>query len=474
MNMTNSWKKTEEVEIDLIDLLRRICMRWKQALACALVFAVLLGGYGYLKNRKSAGSDDKAEVEAESLTAEEQQAVIDAALLSAEIGQLEEYLENSIVMQVDPYHKDRVTLVYSIDDVKKKDLLKVTESYLNFLTRGGVIDTIMKGDKKMWSMDRIYMAELISAWTRADSAEPVIVLDGEAEDEAVQTLIYIEVTGRDTEMAERLAKDVRTALEDYAASVKRSSGRHTLSLLDSQKNVTIDNDLQTRQHDKRAALSTNRASLKAATDLFTGAQKALYENEAGVELGSEEEEELAEASGSGISIKYILAGFAGGIFLYCCVFACLYMFRDTVKNQEEFKTYYNFPFFGRVSMKEKGDSRHRDAGEREKAQLLNRVRLACQKQKVDKLCLASDFSLNRQEKECLKEVSAQLKDWGIDTVLSENISGNISMWDTLSEVGVVLMICKIGTTTHRMIDEEMTFYTENDIDVIGAAALENL
>lgn len=89
------------------------------------------------------------------------------------------------------------------------------------------------------------------------------------------------------------------------------------------------------------------------------------------------------------------------------------------------------------------------------------------------ICLATDFSLNEQEKECLDSVSKQLKEWGINTVLGENISGNISVWDKLTEAGIVLMVYKIGTTTHQMIDEEMNFYLENDIAVIGAVALES-
>ena len=115
----------------------------------------------------------------------------------------------------------------------------------------------------------------------------------------------------------------------------------------------------------------------------------------------------------------------------------------------------------------------KDAFEREKAQMMNRVRLACQKQEASMICLATDFSLNEQEKECLDSVSKQLKEWGINTVLGENISGNISVWDKLTEAGIVLMVYKIGTTTHQMIDEEMNFYLENDIAVIGAVALES-
>ena len=114
-----------------------------------------------------------------------------------------------------------------------------------------------------------------------------------------------------------------------------------------------------------------------------------------------------------------------------------------------------------------------DLYDREKAQMLNRIKLACKKQEISKLCLATDFSISEQEKAYLDGVSKQLKEWGIDTILGENIGGNISMWDTLTKAGNVLMIYKIGTTTHQMIDEEMNFYLENDISVIGAVALEN-
>ena len=54
MNKNNDWKKSEEIEIDLADLIKRLCMKWKQILICALAFAVLAGGYGYLKNKSRA------------------------------------------------------------------------------------------------------------------------------------------------------------------------------------------------------------------------------------------------------------------------------------------------------------------------------------------------------------------------------------------------------------------------------------
>ena len=72
----------------------------------------------------------------------------------------------------------------------------------------------------------------------------------------------------------------------------------------------------------------------------------------------------------------------------------------------------------------------------------------------------------------MESASKQLKAWGIETVAGENVAGNVSVWDTLTEVGSVLMLYKLGTTTHQMIDEEMRFYTENQLAVIGAMTIE--
>ena len=67
-------------------------------------------------------------------------------------------------------------------------------------------------------------------------------------------------------------------------------------------------------------------------------------------------------------------------------------------------------------------------------------------------------------------MAEQLQAWGIQTLIAENASGDTALWDTLAETGNVLLVCRIGTTTHRMIDDEMSFYQENGIAVIGAMA----
>ncbi len=61
--------------------------------------------------------------------------------------------------------------------------------------------------------------------------------------------------------------------------------------------------------------------------------------------------------------------------------------------------------------------------------------------------------------------------WGIETSMAENVNGDVAVWDVIAQAGNVLMVCKAGETTHNMIDEEMEFYLENDITVLGVMAM---
>ena len=66
-------------------------------------------------------------------------------------------------------------------------------------------------------------------------------------------------------------------------------------------------------------------------------------------------------------------------------------------------------------------------------------------------------------------MAGKLKDWGIDLTVAENVSADTAVWDELTEAGNVLLVCRMGRTTHQMIDRAMEFYLLNGIDVAGAA-----
>ncbi len=480
MNGQYSWKRTEDIEIDLENLLYRLCLQWKEIVACALVFTIVLGGYGYLKSN-NASEETVPDMEEETMMTEQEKAEVAAAVrLQSEIREMEVYLDNSILMQLDASHKNKVIMLYCIEHAKRQELPKIAESYLSFILNGGAADALGELDDSSWKMDKCYMAELISAYQKIYSFPYQIVVDSLADNSMLsEILFYVEITGKDGGVAEEMAQDMQKVLEQYAARVKESVGSHKLTLVSSMKNEITDSGLLSQQRDKKTQLSSNRANLKAMTDAFSRKQIAVYQEESGLtdEIDNEQSEEDESDENSRLGIKYIVLGFLGGVFAYGCIYSCWYLFCDKVKSTKEMKDLYTFPVYGEMLMKEKRRKNGRavpetwrNADVSGKAQVLNRIRLACNKQGMVKLCAVSDYIYSVQEKECLESIAEQLKSWGIHMTVIENAIQDITVWDDLTEVRNVLMVCRLGITTHRMIDEAMNFYLENDIAVTGAIA----
>ncbi len=473
-----SWKRTEDIEIDMADLLLRLCGQWKRIVICALVSAVVLGGYGWLKERKNldaARSETSQEAE---LTEAEEQAVSDAVRLENEIRGLEVYLDNSMLMQLDPYHKTRYIMLYSIDRAERQELPRIAESYLNFLLNGSAADALRKTGSS-WKMDKSYLAEVITAYQKTYSSPYQIVVDSQSDSsQMAETLFYVDITGSSAKEAEKMALDLQGVLEEYSAKVMERAGAHRLTLVSTASSITVDTGLQSQQKERKALLSSNQTNLRGIIDNFSEKQLKAYQETVGVEIkdvSEKLEQDLAQED-TGLGMKYVFLGLMGGILLYCCIFACVYMFCGTVKSMDEMKRCYTFPVYGIMLAKGQKKKSGRDMSEMYKdasrdmeENVFNRIRIACHRQGIAKLYAASDFPLGTVEKDCLEKMTERFKGCGIDMEVKENICADTVAWDGLVENGNVLMVCRIGTTTHRMIDDVMCFYQENGINVAGAA-----
>lgn len=475
MNNYGDWKKTEDMEIDILELLKSLGKKWWKIILCALFFGMLFGIYGYENDRKQQEALTEGQTEKEiELTEEEQQRVEDAAALESEIEGLKEYLENSVLMQIDPFHKYKAVMLYSIEQAEWTELQKISESYLSFLLNGEAAEELIKSDKDL-DLNKNSLDELISAYQRSYSQSYQIVLDyGTNENVLDAGVFYVEITGKDAEMAEQLALDMQNVLKEYSYTVQKMAGKHRLVLLSEGIKDMLDGSLQTQQHDKRALLTTSLASLKTMTDAFNEAQMAVYQKAVGRDEGAEDEKETESKEDVRLSIKYILCGFLFGGLLSCCVYVYAYLAKDTLKSVQEVKRRYSFPLYGSISFAHTSGRNQSDVLQnvctQETEKLLNRIRLSCRKHGITKICAASDAVLEKQEKACIESAAKQLKREGIELILCESIGTNTDNWDLLSETGAVLQVFIVGLTTHQAVDDAMEFYAEHGIDVLGAVA----
>lgn len=473
--MKHEWKKTDGMEIDLADLLHKLAIHWKHAAACALVAAAIFGGIGYSKARAAVPvQDPEGKV---SLTQEEQEAVTDALELRAEYDGLMDYMDNSILMQLDPYHKHKCVMLYSIEGAGSQSLAKITESYISFVSDGGVADVLKKSGKEPWDLDKSYLAEVISAYQKPYTSPYQVA--GKAFGTAgvdVGSLFYVEAIGKDAAMASQLADGIQEALEKYMGTVAADAGSHKLILASRQESVVADTGLQAQQRDRRAALSSNKDSLESMTKAFNAAQLAAYKEAAGMEPGQGSTKQAMGTWDPRTVMKYVLFGLAGGAFLYCCAFAAWYLSKDTLKSAREMEMLYAFPVYAGICCRRKqakgnaaGSLGQGDYG-KEEERLLGRVRLACKKQGITKLCLACLSHAGTEERACMESIAARLKEWGIEASIAGDAASDAAAWDIAAESGNVLVACMVGSTTHQMVDSAMGIFTENGIAVLGAVA----
>ncbi len=491
MNRERSWRRTEDLQIDLSDFLYRIGRQWRRVAVCAVLAAALAGGCSYFI-ADTAETSDQAETDTQNSTQpqaelpvktaeQKEREVTEAVLLAKETQKLEEYMENSVLMQADPNHKHRVVLLFSMESMGTHSLQKIAESYLNFLTNGGAIETVRKTKPEWKRMEASYLSELVTASQKAET--PDQVLGDASQERALGIFLYVEVTGKDDKMAEELAKSIQAAMDEYSQTVKAECGGHKFALVNSAAGEKVDAALLAQQREKRSVLAANRTGIQTLLDGFDEEQKAMYqeqlpsgrylaqtqeadgdESEGAAESGhSDQTEENTVASGGTeaeklsqsrrIRVPYVVLGFLGGIFVYLAVYAVRYLLDGTVKSEREFKLYYQIPFFGCIPS----------------GYTTSSIALAYRRTPVSKIYLASMLDTDGAAQGCLTKLVEQLQEGGVDITSVRNMESDSTLWDALEESAVVLLVCQTDATTYEAIDHAMEFYTDHKIDVLGAA-----
>lgn len=96
-----------EREINLLELFWRILFSWRQIICLGVIFAIIFGGIKYALDLRVYRSNMDVTIESveEKLTDEELEDVTRAKELRERIDTYQDYLNTSIVMQINPYEK---------------------------------------------------------------------------------------------------------------------------------------------------------------------------------------------------------------------------------------------------------------------------------------------------------------------------------------------------------------------------------
>lgn len=346
------YNDTYEREIDLKELMFAVLGRWRMILAFAVVFAVLLGGYkgaSAYRNINNTKANEEAQEsydrELELYNKSLEACKREIANLSRDIDSQQEYVENSILMNMSPYDvwEAKADLFVTADEgagSRDNDFTTtIMRAYQSALTSGELLSEIAQN----MGVDDRYIHELVTvtmgrdSYYRDDDLFSVeskgsgFTIRNRQDDRfiAQDNLLTVQVRHEDEEKARELLTGVLEGVNRFYDQIRSGVGPHTISEINNSVGSRVDLALADQQNDERIRLDRLKESLQRRKD---------------------EMEKLKQPEGiaSPISsaVKYGVIGGVLGAFVIV-FFACIgFVMSDKVYSAKELKYRFKVKVLG--------------------------------------------------------------------------------------------------------------------------------
>ena len=256
-----------EQEIDLKDLMFAVLHKWKGILLLAVIFAVLLGGMKGLSAYKT--QTDAGHIKEVQETYENDLKFYESSKDSYDreienlvdnITKQEEYLENSILMNISPYdvceagadlfiktdYQIMPGMVYQNADYTDT----ILQAYQSLLCSNSVLDDVAE----KVGVDIQYLQELITV-QRGN-----MVLDG-TDFGKFTNLITVKVRHSEKKKAQEILDALLEKVEMIQGQINNSIGEHTVTVVNDGMSFFVDLKLSEQQQTEKDRLTTLRNSL---------------------------------------------------------------------------------------------------------------------------------------------------------------------------------------------------------------------
>lgn len=348
MNAQNAY----EHEIDLKDLLFVILHQWKPVIAVAIAFAVLIGGLKGIPALRNQGNAENAAEKEEEYKAAMEQYENAIAYSEREIQNIvstietqQEYLENSILMNLNPYslyeaksdlfiktdYEIMPGMVYQNTDYTNT----ILQAYQSIITSSSFLADNIASDET----DIRYLQELVSVQRGSISAvsDPGSGKTNNTGSSSGNTeltnILTITVRHSNAEDAEKILDGILSQIDTLHRQIVKNVGDHTVQSVNKTSESAVDWVLADKQAEEMRRLQTLR-------DTLTQKEEALNEFP---------RPSAASSTGSGAvkaMIKYGVLGFVLGGFIIVFFICVWFLMSDRLYSSKELRTRFQVKLLG--------------------------------------------------------------------------------------------------------------------------------
>ena len=407
-----------------------------------VICAVLFGMLGIVQGGKAVTETEEQKQEIEEYNAkiaEYDSAIEDTQNAIAEadkqIESLQEYIDNSIYMQIDPNNIQTVSVQYGLKT--SNNVGSILNSFITYINDGGLKEELSDADEDLKVK---YWRDVVSCYQSSNN-------------------LIVTVVHSDMDQAKRIMSIIKERVMNYVPKVKNLQGDFSLEELKTSEYVKTDTGVVNNQNNNRNNLknyTTNRADLNNKLIGFQNSKKTY------IEKNEPDNLKAADTNTKVLMVAYILLGILFGAVIAFVIVALKYILGDTLRTANDIKE-SDLSLLGTYSAL----NQYKPDLERSKMD----VEVLAKAKNADKVFfyVMSDDEIS---KKVSKDYEESLKASGIAVETGNNISESAEELKKMIACGNCVFIAEVGKTTYRQLEQQTRLCERFKTAVLGCVVVE--
>ena len=407
-----------------------------------VICAVLFGMLGIVQGGKAVTETEEQKQEIEEYNAkiaEYDSAIEDTQNAIAEadkqIGSLQEYIDNSIYMQIDPNNIQTVSVQSGLKT--SNNVGNILNSFITYINDGGLKEELSDADEDLKVK---YWRDVVNCYQSGNN-------------------FFIVVINSDMDQAKRIMSIIKERVMNYVPKVKSLQGEFSLEELKTSEYVKTDTGVVNNQNNNRNNLknyTTNRADLNNKLIGFQNSKKTY------IEKNEPDNLKAADTNTKVLMVAYILLGILFGAVIAFIIVALKYIFGDTLRTANDIKE-SDLNLLGTYSTL----NQYKPDLERSKMD----VEVLAKAKNADKVFfyVMSDDEIS---KKVAKDYGDIMKASGIAVETGSNISESAEELKKMIACGNCVFIAEVGKTTYRQLELQTRLCERFKTAVLGCVVVE--
>ena len=352
-----------------------------------------------------------------------------------QIESLQEYIDNSIYMQIDPNNIQTVSVQYGLKT--SNNVGNILNSFITYINDGGLKEELSDADEDLKVK---YWRDVVSCYQSSNN-------------------LIVTVVHSDMDQAKRIMSIMKERVMNYVPKVKNLQGDFSLEELKTSEYVKTDTGVVNNQNNNRNNLknyTTNRADLNNKLIGFQNSKKTY------IEKNEPDNLKAADTNTKVLMVAYVLLGILFGAVIAFVLVALKYILGDTLRTANDIKE-SNLNLLGTYSAL----NQYKPDLERSKMD----VEVLAKAKNADKVFfyVMSDDEIS---KKVAKDYEDIMKASGIAVETGSNISESAEELKKMIACGNCVFIAEVGKTTYRQLELQTRLCERFKTAVLGCVVVE--